>query len=54
MAIDFHAHYIAPQLMDMLEERTTDPRISLGRDGHMLYHMPVSTLPYSRDRKSVV
>jgi predicted TIM-barrel fold metal-dependent hydrolase len=48
MAIDFHAHYIAPKLMDMLEERTTDPRISHGHDGHILYHMPISTLPYSR------
>jgi len=47
MAIDFHAHYIAPKLMEMLEQRDTDPRISRNNDGTMLYHMPVSTLPYS-------
>jgi len=47
MAIDFHAHYIAPKLMAMLEERSSDPRISRSANGTMLYHMPVSTLPYS-------
>lgn len=47
MAIDFHAHYIAPKLMEMLEERSSDPRISRNANGTMLYHMPVSTLPYS-------
>ena len=47
MAIDFHAHYIAPKLMEMLEARKSDPRISHKPDGSMLYHMPVSTLPYS-------
>ncbi len=47
MAIDFHAHYIAPRLMEMLEARSTDPRISRNDDGSMLYHMPISTLPYT-------
>ncbi|MBT5072681.1 MAG: amidohydrolase family protein [Kordiimonadaceae bacterium] len=47
MAIDFHAHFIAPKLMEMLETRESDPRISDGENGP-LYHMPVSTLPYSR------
>ncbi|MEZ5757968.1 MAG: amidohydrolase family protein [Emcibacteraceae bacterium] len=47
MVIDFHAHYIAPKLMEMLEKRSSDPRISRNADGSMLYHMPVSTLPYS-------
>ena len=47
MAIDFHAHYIAPALMEMLEARTDNPRISYQQNGGMLYHMPVSTLPYS-------
>lgn len=47
MAIDFHAHYIAPKLMELLEERASNPRISRNVDGTMLYHMPVSTLPYS-------
>ncbi len=47
MAIDFHAHYIAPALMEMLEARDDNPRISRNADGSMLYHMPVSTLPYS-------
>lgn len=46
MAIDFHAHYIAPKLMEMLEARDSDPRITHGTAGS-LYHMPVSTLPYS-------
>ncbi len=46
MAIDFHAHFIAPKLMDMLVARDDNPRIS-GRGADMLYHMPVSTLPYS-------
>lgn len=47
MAIDFHAHYIAPKLMEMLEARERDPRITHNSDGSSLYHMPVSTLPYS-------
>lgn len=47
MAIDFHAHYIAPKLMQMLEARNTDPCITHNKDGGSLYHMPVSTLPYS-------
>lgn len=47
MAIDFHAHYIAPKLMEMLEARDVDPRITHNVDGSSLYHMPVSTLPYS-------
>lgn len=47
MAIDFHAHYIAPKLMEMLEARSSNPKISRGDNGSMLYHMPVSTLPYS-------
>ncbi|MBL4602168.1 MAG: amidohydrolase family protein [Emcibacteraceae bacterium] len=47
MAIDFHAHYIAPKLMEMLEARQQNPRVSHKPDGSMLYHMPVSTLPYS-------
>lgn len=46
MAIDFHAHYIAPKLMEMLEARDSDPRITHSGGGS-LYHMPVSTLPYS-------
>ncbi len=47
MAIDFHAHYIAPTLMEMLEARTIDPKITRQSHSSMLYHMPVSTLPYS-------
>jgi len=47
MAIDFHAHYIAPKLMEMLEARKNDPRITHNSDRNSLYHMPVSTLPYS-------
>jgi predicted TIM-barrel fold metal-dependent hydrolase len=47
MAIDFHAHFIAPGLMQMLLERHDNPRISHVQDGNMLYHMPISTLPYS-------
>lgn len=47
MAIDFHAHFIAPKLMEMLEDRDDNPRISHANSGDMLYHMPVSTLPYS-------
>lgn len=47
MAIDFHAHFIAPKLMEMLEARGDNPRISRTDCGSMLYHMPVSTLPYS-------
>lgn len=46
MAIDFHAHFIAPKLMEMLEARDSDPRIT-HPDSGSLYHMPVSTLPYS-------
>lgn len=46
MAIDFHAHYIAPKLQEMLEARGSDPRISHAESGS-LYHMPVSTLPFS-------
>ena len=46
MAIDFHAHFIAPKLMEMLVAREHDPRITHG-EGGSLYHMPVSTLPYS-------
>ena len=46
MAIDFHAHFIAPKVMKMLEERKYNPRITHGGNGS-LYHMPVSTLPYS-------
>jgi predicted TIM-barrel fold metal-dependent hydrolase len=46
MAIDFHAHYIAPKLKTMLEDRQSDPRITHAENGS-LYHMPVSTLPYS-------
>lgn len=46
MAIDFHAHFIAPKLMEMLEARQNDPRITHGTSGS-LYHMPVSTLPYA-------
>lgn len=33
--------------MEMLEARSANPKISRGDDGSMLYHMPVSTLPYS-------
>lgn len=47
MAIDFHAHFIAPGLMEMLEVRTSNPRISHAKGGSMLYHMPISTLPYT-------
>ncbi len=47
MAIDFHAHYIAPKLMEMLEERTSNPRISHTENDQVLYHMPISTLPFS-------
>ncbi len=47
MAIDFHAHFIAPELMQMLVERHDNPRISHAQNGSMLYHMPVSTLPYT-------
>lgn len=46
MTIDFHAHFIAPKLQEMLEARGSDPRISHGENGS-LYHMPISTLPYS-------
>ncbi|MCC3862125.1 amidohydrolase family protein [Pseudemcibacter aquimaris] len=46
MAIDFHAHFIAPKLMEMLEARDSDPRITHPESGS-LYHMPISTLPYS-------
>ncbi|MDG1439105.1 MAG: amidohydrolase family protein [Emcibacteraceae bacterium] len=45
MAIDFHAHYIAPKLMEMLEARDSDPRITHPSSGSF-YHMPVSTLPF--------
>lgn len=47
MAIDFHAHYIAPKLMEILEARDNDPRVTYNDYGSSLYHMPVSTLPYS-------
>ena len=47
MAIDFHAHYIAPKLMEMLEARIESPKITHEDNGKSFYHMPISTLPYS-------
>lgn len=47
MIVDFHAHYIPPKLVDILKERNSDPRITMTGKGSMLYHMPISTLPFS-------
>lgn len=47
MVIDFHAHYIPPKLVKILKEKKEGARISSTHDGGMLYHMPISTLPFS-------
>lgn len=46
MVLDLHAHYIPLKMVKLLEKRKTNPNIS-HENGKSLYHMPISTLPFS-------
>jgi predicted TIM-barrel fold metal-dependent hydrolase len=46
MAIDMHAHFLPPELADMLRARQYLPRIERLPDGRELFHRPFGTTPF--------
>ncbi len=48
MAIDFHSHWVPPELAEELRRRRIAPWIERRGDGSEALHMPVGTLPYDK------
>ena len=46
MAIDMHAHFLPPELAEMLRARRYLPRIEKQPNGGELFHRPFGTTPF--------